>query len=491
MGHTRRGMQCISIWMIFRIIFLVQFTDAAPLLLRDVKADNVTIQQGVQLAVALAAMTLLFTAHRAVMNSGFTFSRKVLTTDSIIGLCLTSLSILWTSLVFLSGFVGGDAPCLNGLSPCLARAVFSPWILQVLSIFWMISWLDAMYFEDVRRISDRRRGLWNLDSSTGPFAWAESMNKKFLWFFYFCTFTVVFVTSYGAIREGTYTMGFLNIVGFVLFIGGAAGGKNKYCTAPHIYNGDMLRVALVTSHLEGTVYILPSKGYGFDAIWSPKIEFEHRELDLAMKDMDTARRTKDGGFKSKPFPIRSVLTPFTQRVSLTTAQLTELAEWLYLDPNSTKSQMRSIRCARAPGMHLIGSSLAFALCHAERLVFLVRHKLPEHLQNKLATLRNMKISGIGGLEDIHTVGVSPGGGGGGDIRKLCVTSIIYSVRRILILSHFILAALHLSGAVRSLLFLLLSKTMLRNCGICALRMLNRHSWLSIRSLSSGVLKSVL
>jgi hypothetical protein len=46
-----------------------------------------------------------------------------------------------------------------------------------------------------------------------------------------------------------------------------------------MYTADMLRVVLETRHREGTVYILPYRDRGFDAVWSPKIAYEHTEVD--------------------------------------------------------------------------------------------------------------------------------------------------------------------------------------------------------------------
>jgi len=387
---------------------LLQTVLSTPLFPRDVKAGSITVEQGVHQAVALAAMTLLFTAHRAVMNSGFTLSRQRFTTDVILGLCITLLSTLWTSLVIISGFVVGDKPCWKGVSPCLARTAFSPWLLQILCVFWLISLWDAVHFSEVRRTSEKAIGLWKLDSANGPYSWAQSMNKIFLRSLYFCVFLAIAATSYGAISQGFYTMGFLNLVGLALFIGGAAGGRNTYCDAPHICKGDMVRIPLHTSHLEGTVYILPSRGYGFDAVWSSKVEFEHRDLDSAMKEIAETIRVKDGNFQSPALAIRAILTPFTQRVNMTIEQLIDLAEWLYLDPKSKTSGMQSFRCTRAPGIHLIGTNLSFALCHAEHLVFMGRHRLPPHLQDNLRSLRNMKHSGVGSQEEIHTIGFSGG-----------------------------------------------------------------------------------
>jgi len=53
----------------------------------------------------------------------------------------------------------------------------------------------------------------------------------------------------------------------------------------------MLRVALGTSHLEGTMYILPSRKAGFEAVWSPKIPAEHDGADTEIMPLFGLMRT--------------------------------------------------------------------------------------------------------------------------------------------------------------------------------------------------------
>jgi hypothetical protein len=59
---------------------------------RDPSLSQVTIQNGLHEAAALAAMTLLLTAHRAVMNIGFTLRQKGLSTDARIALILSAVT---------------------------------------------------------------------------------------------------------------------------------------------------------------------------------------------------------------------------------------------------------------------------------------------------------------------------------------------------------------------------------------------------------------
>ncbi|KAK0702654.1 hypothetical protein B0H67DRAFT_390294 [Lasiosphaeris hirsuta] len=224
---------------------------------------------------------------------------------------------------------------------------YAPWITQVLFLFWAVALVDELLclrYKEAQRtlelaqpprdveaqsgLSDKEKdavtpavtiisqsshqlpvhtrststiqlkwlrylkplGIWKLECSQGPLNWAGSVHWLFRLVLYTTMGLIVVFCSYGAARQELYTVALLNIVGVILFIVGA-GGSNKYATAPHAYTRDTLRVVLQTDHKEGTVYVLPAKGRGFDAVWSPKIEAEHCKADTAV----AAWREK-GGF---------------------------------------------------------------------------------------------------------------------------------------------------------------------------------------------------
>ncbi len=199
-------------------------------------------------------------------------------------------------------------------------------------------------------------------------------------------------------------MALLNLTGVVLFIAGGAGGYNGYSTAPHQHYGDNLRIPIPTSHQSGTVYILPSRGYGFDAVWTPKITNEYEEVDKAMKNMQELLAKRNGSYGVPTTDLRNIFEPFLQQTIITPRQLEDPANWLYLTSDKTGTEMRKMRCRLAPGVHLIGNAVAFALCHAEYMIFMNQDKLNEELQGMLFMLRNPKRSGIvnkeGGPETI-------------------------------------------------------------------------------------------
>jgi hypothetical protein len=183
----------------------------------------------------------------------------------------------------------------------------------------------------------------------------------------------------------------LNLVGLVLFILGA-GGANKYTSAPHMYAADMLRVVLDTRHKEGTVYILPSREHGFDAVWSPKIDYEYRESDegspLSSNPHDVKPR-KRGELKR----LDRRLAAFSSVSELTTEEVNCLATWLY-QPESAPAAMRKIDCVRAPGINLMAPSVMLSLYHAEYLIFMQRHRLEPRLLKLSGSFRQVKGSGM-------------------------------------------------------------------------------------------------
>ena len=366
-----------------------------------VQVGGFNVQQGLHQAAALGAMTLLLTAHRAVMNTGFTFSRTQISTDVTILGAIVSIVTLWTALVTISGFIL-DQPCLRDVEQCLARLSYAPWMLQIMSGFWLFALWDG------HRGLEKSR-TWTLWCSRGPFDWRLCLHPWFRWLMLGVMFAIISATSYGALREQVYTVGILNMAGLVLFAVGA-GGSNKYVLAPHRYAGNMIRIILGTAHSEGSVYVLPSKEHGFDAVWSPKITSEHAVADEFIMPLFQTLRSGDYPPNEVLSRLREALPPFMRSVAITPTQLTHLAMWLYKDPQCP-SEMRKIKCDRAPKTHLIGRDLMYALCHAEYLLFMHRGQLPTPLQNQVGILRSESKSGAGGFGTSTTIGFQGGKAG--------------------------------------------------------------------------------
>lgn len=290
----------------------------------------------------------------------------------------------------------------------LSHASHAPWIVQILFVFWILCRIDIFYAKN--------RGYeslvsWRLSVTSGPFEWVDSIKPLLRWILVGLLVTTVSTTSALAISKGFVIQGALNITGLVvwLLLGTT---MNPYVRANHRYSADMLRVILPTSHHEGTVYVIPSKSHGFDAVWSPKIQNEHLEADQQIMALFGRMRSGKWSLKEPLECIRHVVASYQERVVMSDAQLELLARWLYLDERSEAIEMRAIRCTRAPHIHLIGRDLMYALCHAEYLVFMGQGRLPMDLQQKIGSLRLMKRSGISisseSLAGSECVGYKPG-----------------------------------------------------------------------------------
>ncbi|KAF2454906.1 hypothetical protein BDY21DRAFT_381168 [Lineolata rhizophorae] len=423
--------------------------------------SEVEIEHGLHQAAALASMTLLITAHRAIMNTGFTLRQKGLSTDAIISLTIGGLTCIWTTLVIVSALFLDEQPCRHGFQQCAARLAYVPWIIQIVFLFWLIAYTDEILFlrwknfmrsqdaaasqnhsgsepsastrvqpnatatvqeagsgdveSSVPGPSTKKRSIlqllkkdrfriWYMDSSQGPFNWAGSLHPVFRWAIYGTVGVAVLVPSYAAIREQLYTIGLLNLVGVVLFTVGAA-GANNYPTAPHIYTADTLRVMLHTRHMEGTSYILPCSYRGFDAVWGPKIEAENRALDQAVEKAAEAADS-EASLAGRPVNYDAVLAAFKASTQLSRTDVTRLAEWLY-EPES-QPQMRRLACVRAPGLNLIATNVILSLWHAEYLVFMSLGTLPSRIRKKAALLRGARRTGLDLDQSAGQIGAKPG-----------------------------------------------------------------------------------
>jgi hypothetical protein len=118
--------------------------------------SQLTIEKGLHQAAALAAMTLLITAHRAIMNTGFVLRIRGWSTDLIAVLTIGIITTSWTILVIISGIFLGEQPCRQGLDQCLARMAYAPWIIQLLFFFWAFAFADELLYI---RYKEARRAM--------------------------------------------------------------------------------------------------------------------------------------------------------------------------------------------------------------------------------------------------------------------------------------------------------------------------------------------
>jgi hypothetical protein len=108
--------------------------------------SQVQLENGLHQAVALAAMTLLITAHRAIMNTGFTLRQKGLSTDAMISLTIGTIACIWTALVLISALLIKERPCYVSLEACVARFAYAPWMMQIFFVFWLFAWANELLY---------------------------------------------------------------------------------------------------------------------------------------------------------------------------------------------------------------------------------------------------------------------------------------------------------------------------------------------------------
>jgi hypothetical protein len=289
--------------------------------------------------------------------------------------------------------------------------VEAPLLTQVIFVLWLAIWVPASW----NARAGRAPHLWRSIQLRGPFDWESGLGGRFYWILATLICVTVGLPSVFAIAlvqgASTITRGVLNIAALIVFFFGGA-PKHPYNDAAHSYSDDMLRIVLPTSHHEGTVYQLPNTDRGFDAIWSPKIANEHLEADNEI--MILFQHMRSGRWMpSEPLErLRKTMARFRDRVALSPEHARLLAAWIYVDKSRVDANVRSISCNRAPGVHLIGRDLMYALCHAEYLVFMSQRALDEEARLKLSQLRLGHRTGAGvsslGNEPVRTVGYRPG-----------------------------------------------------------------------------------
>lgn len=328
-------------------------------------------------AGSIALMLVLGLIHRSLLTRGFTLRRSVLSTDTILMGVLVFIVNVWTIIVLLPG----HGPSLG---------IFTvPWIGL------LFSWLYICFIASVYSRCIAITRIWEMVCSNGPFSWRESLNPYCLWALYSSLLVTQIPCSLILVLDGKLIQGIMGIAGCVLVFCSAL-PRNAYVSAPHMYGGDMLRIALPTSHIEGTVYILPSRKRGFGAVWSPKVRSEHRQADAEMMALFASMRTGSYSLAEPLRRLRSTMSKFNERVILDTQEVNDLAEWLLMEPGSNLAT-HSTRATRPPQTHLIGRDLMYALAHAEYLVFMRKDVLKPNLRRRLGSLRDLKRSG--GLVD--------------------------------------------------------------------------------------------
>jgi hypothetical protein len=366
-----------------------------------------------QHTASLLACSSWLLLHRILLNRGFTLRRKGLSSDTIASLIIGITSSFWTAAVLWHVYVNyvtisdetqpWDSTKMLLMLSELAEA---PLLVQILFGFWIIIWQDALRAE---KIGHAKPKFWSLNHLRSPFDWVSGLHRGFYWTLSICICISVAAPALASILMGEPQRGILGLAGLLSFLlNGAV--NNPYVLASHRYADDMLRIALPTTHHEGTMYILPSKGRGIDAVWSPKVKNEYLEADREIMTLFQHMRSGRWAVSEPLECLRRTLALYQERVILSTPQLECLAAWIYCDKTTGEASLRRIECQRAVDTHLIGRDLIFALCHAEYLVFMAQGRLSVPVREKLGTLRLMSRSGAGRTEgeETSTVGFQSG-----------------------------------------------------------------------------------
>jgi hypothetical protein len=354
-------------------------------------------------ALLLACSTWLV-AHRILLNRGFTLRGRGLSTDTRISLLIGATATFWSATVVVADLL--PIYQSTGVSlPLIASFVKAPFLAQILFVFWLVSWTDGLL------ASRRDTGhfyLWSLLKLNGAFDWTSGVTWPFSTALYIAICSLVAIPSFAAFADGQLVPGILGLLSCSVFLASGV-GNNPYVDAPHWYANDVLRIVLPTSHHEGTVYILPSTGHGIDAVWSPKVANEYIEADEQIMRMFQNMRSGRWSPKEPLERIRTTLAAYQRRVIINAEHINNLAIWLY-EPSAENMAMRTIKCERAPRVHLIGRDLMYALCHAEYLVFMGQGRLSQELRQKAILLRLLKRSGGVelGIDESTTIGFRPG-----------------------------------------------------------------------------------
>ncbi|KAL9100495.1 MAG: hypothetical protein Q9163_004134 [Psora crenata] len=318
--------------------------------------------------------------NRSLLTRGVTLTRTFSNTDNIIMLLLFAIVTIWASL---SG-----------------EWIRIPWIALVFAWFWLVTYGSSL-------LRGSSSPLWHMDCANGPFGWRVSLASYWLYFLYVLLVLLQVPSSLMLIYEGRIVEAVLSLAGLGLFLSSGL-PRNKYITAKHQHGGDNLRIALPTSHIEGTVYVLPASGHGFEAVWSPKVQAEHVQTDAEI--MGLFAQMHSGSYSlSEPLKrLRTTMSAFNETAELTSCQVNDLAEWLLMDPASTIART-SIKAQRPPNVHLIGRDTMFALAHAEYLVFMRKDSLEPRLRKQLGKLRESKRSGgLDNADATPTIGYKEG-----------------------------------------------------------------------------------
>lgn len=350
------------------------FNITGQLLHGEEDVSDVDFQKSVHLSVALAGMVLLLCFELHIRQQGYKLSRAWFkSTDDWMWIGMGVVSIVWTSTIFVSAWLweeNDSNPCRQDFrsAHCAGRLAFAPWILVGVFLWWLLR-----AFGHVCWRSWNRKHSPNKDSFVGPnrsldhHHHTERKNRGRLarfrttkvWYNFFEPLLVFILisgpvgwTTAGAFRSHLYTLGFLSAAALV-FLGYALLDFKYHLILPHHYAMDDIRCALLTPLEKGIVYVLPSRGYGFDAVYCPRLESEQAVLEPARPWCEPLDIIKDDHNNKWTIgkcraALRKVILARTQQVECDKKITTDLAYWLYWYRRDAKPTPRDTTVPTAP-----------------------------------------------------------------------------------------------------------------------------------------------
>lgn len=210
---------------------------------------------------------------------------------------LGAVTVFWTTFVFLSAWILGDQPpCKLDISvwPCYGRLAFAPWFLIAAFIWWAISYLLYAIPSNARADRYRQQLLEILDPEQEKYLFEdlEFYYKGLSPYIVVLLTVIIILTTIGAYKGRLYTLAMLNIAALSIFLHAT---PQKYFDAHLLHKSrlDDIRLPVSSPSDQCLVYILPSRGYEFDARYTTRIDNEYESIDLSRSSLEPLDMRKE------------------------------------------------------------------------------------------------------------------------------------------------------------------------------------------------------
>ncbi|KAK6523088.1 hypothetical protein TWF694_005986 [Orbilia ellipsospora] len=338
-----------------KTIYTIHDTDNTTYVLVASPKDSEN-QQGLPWASVLSAFVFIMMGYYLLRTAGFNLRRRWLTTrstDFLVAVTLCCLSQAWMATVMWQVFGAnieeeGKAICKR--HSCLKYLIYAPWILEFTSLAWVISFFIKIYTLHRAQVASHNSTRQTKDSGP-PKKKLQSTLSRWFWpavepgYAEWATFVgggfhlVLSLMALAGTGFSMYaswspnesaTLMLMSLVGCIIFTFDLV-PANPLAYSPHYYAADTIRVVCPTREQYDIVYILPSAGRGFDAVYSPKIAYEHKRIEKKKKKGIGQR---DGHPKLlEDGAIFSIFDRMIASIQMNNEEVDDLAMWLYFADN--------------------------------------------------------------------------------------------------------------------------------------------------------------